>query len=144
MNAWAETVLEFPGTGLSIDLRGSLDDGARAALGRSGLPGPFAVITACNPRGVVLPADANRRLDARFSAWVESSHLGAIRVTGRSPDGRHAEPGWALAVAPEEARALAADWQQQAIYWFDGARFWIEPVLSGGLPVPLPAAPVTP
>jgi len=144
VNAWRETVLDFPDAGLAIDLRIHLDDHLRAALHAAGLAGTFAVVTACNPRGVVLASGANLERERRFGRWVRSNAPGSVRVIGRSPDGRHAEPGWGLPIRLEEARRLAATWEQEAIFWFDGGRFWIEPALADGPAVALPPPAVTP
>ena len=58
---YSETILHFPEASLTIDLRVPVPPEARGTLAGAGLPGPFAVITACNPMGRVLEPRANRR-----------------------------------------------------------------------------------
>jgi len=56
----------------------------------------------------------------------------------RSADGRHVGPGWAIPIPFEEAEMLAARFFQNALFWYDGDRFFIVPVLASGSPLPLP------
>lgn len=142
-SAWgryAETVLHFTEGGLVVDLRLPLPRGTAQRFADLGLRGPFAVVTACNPLGDELDALANRRLAIVLAALVQSRYPGARQAHGRSPDGRHEEPGWAIAAPLEDARRLAADFLQRALFWFDGARFLIVPVLAGGSQETLPAS----
>ena len=138
--SYSDTILRFPKTGLSIDLRVPLSPSTQQLLSDLGLGRPFAVITACNPLGSQLDPAANRRLASVLAALVRERHPGALEAHGVSPDGQHQEPGWAIATSLEEAQRLAAQFLQRAVFWFDGARFLIVPVLAGGPSVALPAA----
>jgi hypothetical protein len=140
--AWGhypDTILRFPQTGLSIDLRLPLSRSLRQQLGDLGLGGAFAVITACNPLGSRLDAAANRRLTSVLAALVRERYPAAPEAHGGSPDHQHEEPGWAIAIPLPEAQRLAAQFLQNAVFWFDGERFVIVPVLAPGPELPLPA-----
>ena len=139
--AWGtypDTLLRFPGTGLSIDLRRPVSADARGALAALGLGGPFGVLTAQNPLGNPLDGPANGRLATLLHAVVRERYPGALPVQGTSPDGTHVEEGWALPVPLEEVRALAARFFQNAVFWFDADRFFIVPVLASYPPLALP------
>jgi len=145
--AWGpypDTVLVLPEAGIEIDLRRPLTTTARRALADSGLGGPFAVVTACNPLGRSLESASNLRLAAVLTALVRDRHPPPRRVDGRSPDGRHIEPGWALSLPLEAAKAIAARFFQNALFWYDGERFHLVPVLAAGQRVALPVEPVAP
>ncbi|HEV8612309.1 MAG TPA: DUF3293 domain-containing protein, partial [Gemmatimonadales bacterium] len=86
---------------------------------------------------------ANRRLTSVLATLVREHYPSAPEAHGGSPDRRHEEPGWAIAVPLPEAQRLAAQFLQNAVFWFDGERFLIVPVLAGeptlSLPAPRPA-----
>jgi len=44
----------------------------------------------------------------------------------------------AALIEREQATSLAREFEQVAIFWFDGERFWIMGALAGGDPVMLP------
>jgi hypothetical protein len=135
--AYPETVLTFPEADVVIDLRRPVTPAMRRELARIGLAGPFGVVTACNPLGSLLDEAANRRLTALLASRVAG--YGPLHPAhGSSPDGRHREPGWAVVAPPDEVRRLAAAFLQNAIFWYDGERFSIVPVLAEGDPTPLP------
>ena len=138
---YSETILHFPEANLTIDLRVPVPPEARGALAGAGLPGPFAVVTACNPMGRVVEARANQRLSAVLAGVVREQHPGAVRADGGAPAGGHLEPGWALATSLEPARRLAARFFQNAVYWFEDGRFSIVPVLAPGPVLSLPRPP---
>lgn len=96
-----------------------------------GLFAPFAIVTAFHPYPRRL-ADAENlaRHDALRQA-IES--LGALFVpcAGSSADGSHREEGFAIACPRGTALALAAEFGQAAIYWWDGTSLWIDPVQGG-------------
>jgi len=136
--AYPETVLTFPDADLVVDLRRPLTPAIRRRLGEHGLSGPFAVVTACNPLGTHLDEAANRRLCQVLAMQVAARYPGARPVDGGSPDGTHREPGWAIPASLEEARRLAGEFLQNAVFWFDGERFSVVPVHSPGEPLALP------
>jgi hypothetical protein len=136
---YSDTVLHFPEAALDLDLRVALPPAAPRQLAKLGLHGPFAVITACNPLGIELDAAANQRLAAVLTSLVRERYPGAVAVQGGSPDGRHQEPGWAIAAPLDQLRRLARAFLQNALFWFDETRFVIVPVLAPGQTLPLPA-----
>jgi hypothetical protein len=135
---YPDTVLHFE-NGLRADLRLVPPHALARQLADLGLAGPFAVITACNPLGTRLDEAGNRRLAALLAGVVRERYPDARPAEGRSPDGRHREPGWALAIPLAEATRLAADFFQNALFWYDGERFSIVPVLAPGQRLALPA-----
>jgi uncharacterized protein DUF3293 len=135
---YANTVLHFPEADLTLDLRLPVPPHTSEAFGRLGLPGPFAVVTACNPLGRILDPAANRRLSAVLAGVVREQHPGAVRADGGAPEGGHLEPGWALGTSLGQAKRLAARFFQNAVFWFEGGRFSIVPVLAEGPIVALP------
>ena len=136
---YPDTVLRFrTEPAVRVDLRESVGRETATALEAIGLTGPFAVLTAHDPRGQDEDADVNERraeqLDERLLA------LGAefIHVDACSPDGSHCEASVAARIEREQATALAREFEQVAIFWFDGEKFWIMGALAGGDPVMLP------
>ena len=110
-------------------------------LSALGLSGPFAVITAHDPRGEDLPAGENERRAVQLETELRSHAAHFLHVDACSPDGEHCEASMAVKVSYDSARQLAIDYGQVAFFWFDGERFWI----AGGLletdPVALPRTP---
>lgn len=135
---YPDTVLHFPQADLRVDLRRPVPADVRQSLRWLGLPGPFAVITASNPRGVRLEESVNRPLAAALAAVVRLRYPDAVPVNGGAPEGGHVEPGWAVSAPLPDARRLAADFLQDALFWFDGTSFRIEPVLGTGPAISLP------
>lgn len=85
-----------------------------------GLPGRFGVVTAHNPAGKVQDPAANAAADAALKARLERSGLRHFRVTGRSRDGSHQEPGYGVAAqSPEAVRPLSREFRQLAFYWVE-------------------------
>lgn len=146
-----------------IDLRYDPTPGLREALAHAGLRGPFAVITAYNPTGQSPDEETNRQQNERLAERIaertgersgersaertaartaarppaHTPHL--IPVDGRSPDGSHVEPGYGVELSLEEACALAREFGQTAIFWWDGTVFWLVEAKEGGECVRLPA-----
>jgi hypothetical protein len=140
--AYPETVVTFPDTGLVVDLRRPVNAILRQRLGEIGLGGPFGIVTACNPLGSEIDPAANRRLTTLLGRRV-AGYAGVRPAVGGSPDASHREPGWAIPAPLDEVRRLAAEFLQNALFWFDGERFSIVPVhaTSDVLPLPAPPAP---
>ena len=135
--AYPDTVVTFAG-GLAIDLRRPLTPALRQRLAGLGLEGSFGIVTACNPLGGQLDEAANQRLTMLLGERLAAGNGRAIPAQGGSPDGTHREPGWAVPAPLDEVRRLAADFFQNAIFWFDGDRFFLVPVHAPGEPLPLP------
>jgi hypothetical protein len=132
-----DTVLRFDDGG-SIDLRLPLGDEARARLARLGLDRPFAILTAFNPGGRVRSAARNAAASARLFAELRRLDPHARAATGESLDGAHREPGLAVRIPLDRARAIGRRYGQAAIFWFDGAAFWIHGAVTDAPAVRLP------
>lgn len=104
------------------------------ACARAKVPTRFAVVTAHDPRGRKASAAANRRRDAALRRRLDALGLERFRVTGGSPDGRHREAGWGIvAGSPAKARALAAEFEQEAYYWVRSGRIYLGSTAGGAL-----------
>ena len=148
---YPNTILELcePADG-RIDLRRPLGDAERKMLADAGLDVPFGVFTAENPCGDNVEdqdtprdeAERAMRNDHRTSILEEhlrQSGRRYVRVDGVSPDGAYREQCVALIASRSEAVALAKQYEQLALFWFDGERFWLVPAEVAERPRPLPA-----
>lgn len=125
---YLDTVVEFGGQAgaTAVDLRrqSSPTDGAMLAV----VPGegsPFAVITAHNPDGVGQSAEQNAAAERRLQDAVVQRGLPHRPADGVNPGCTHREAGLAVVMPLVEARALAGEFGQDAIFWFDGCDFWL-------------------
>lgn len=85
-----------------------------------GLPARLGVVTACNPDGRVQPEAANQAVDAQLKCHLEQAGLAYFRVTGRSRDGSHQEPGFGIVTGdPEIIRGLSRQFRQEAFFWVE-------------------------
>ncbi|MDP3541232.1 MAG: DUF3293 domain-containing protein [Elusimicrobiota bacterium] len=101
---------------------------------REKIPARFAVVTAHNPLGREAPAAQNLRRDAALRRRLDAFKIRRFRVTGGSPDGRHREAGWGIVVdSPAKARALAAQFEQDAYYWVCAGRIYLGSCAGGAL-----------
>ncbi len=146
--AWAqypETRLEFfrapddARAALVVDLREPVSGDAVRALAELGLDGPFAVVTAAAPGGGAQDDAFDRARQAELDEVARTRSSVALRVDGVSPDGAHRERSVAVRTTRDEAVALGRRYQQSAIFWFDGAAFWLLGAVVAAAPVRLPA-----
>ncbi|MBI2787860.1 MAG: DUF3293 domain-containing protein [Elusimicrobia bacterium] len=101
---------------------------------RGKAPARFAVVTAHNPMGHLFSPVANRKLDAALRRRLDALKIRRFRVTGGSEDGSHREAGWGLIIdSPAKARALAAEFDQNAFYWVRGGRIYLGSSAGGPL-----------
>lgn len=98
----------------------------------SGWGGAFAIITACNPRGQLLSAGANRIRDRQLQQRLQQSRSAHRRLVGAAPDLSHQECSWAVWVDEAQALALAAELGQNAIYYVSHDQLWLLPCLMAG------------
>jgi len=150
LDDYRETILEFQGPPpFRVDLRRPVSATERAALARVGLVEPFAVLTAENPCGehaddapTAAVADAresrNQRRTARLLDHLEQVGAPAVRVDGVAPGGDYRERCVATPADRAAGVALAKRFEQIALFWFDGRRFWLLPAESDGEPQALP------
>ena len=137
VSEYPNTVLVFE-DGARVDLRRPLEEDALDVLRRRGLLRPFAVFTSENPCGDGAKDAEN---DARLAELLASLRRQAgevVRVDGMAPDGSHRERCVAWVTSLGAARAWAERYQQLALFWFDGERFWLWPALAEEAPEPLP------
>ena len=138
--SYAETVLVFAGPGeFEIDLSFPVPPAAHRDLAARGLDRPFGLVTPCNPRGRPSSPGENEARLVRFLAELDLTGARYVRVDGSSPDRRYVERGVALSWPQGEIVALAKRWEQSAIYWWDGTRFWVVGALTETAPWPLGA-----
>lgn len=86
-------------------------------------PGPaFAIVTAWNP-GESRPSPAeNEASNARLAARLDDDGYCYVSARGFDDGRSHEEPSFAvLGIEEDEALALAREFRQAAIFWWDGA-----------------------
>jgi len=105
--------------------------------GRIGVVTPFGVITAWNPRGTDLTEPENRERDGDLAAVLANAGWLHVRCAGSSPDRKHSEQGFAVWAPRDTLLGLAAEFQQDAIFWYDGADFSLCPLEGECLRLPL-------
>lgn len=134
---YADTVVEFTTArgARTLDLRTAVNDDDRASLAALGLGRPFAVVTAY--RADAAPEAAARATAALRDALHARESLLATTVA-RSPNGTHAEPGFACALPRDAAVAFGREYGQDAIFWYDGQRVWIVAACATHPDTPLP------
>ena len=136
---YPETILDFATTPpVRIDLREIPSDGAVRDLESAGLAGPFAIITAFDPRGENLSPDENERRKRDLDEVVRARGYKFAQVDCCSPDRSHCECSVAVLMPQDKAVDLARELEQVALFWFDGRRFWILGALVETDPLMLP------
>jgi hypothetical protein len=123
---------------IKVDLRMPVSDEVRHLLTNLGLGTTFAVVTPFDPRGERAPAWRNLVRYFRMRRLLPHDNLKFIPADGESPDSSHRERGFAIAMDRVDAAALARQFEQLAIYWFDGEAFWIDGTLATRAPQRLP------
>jgi hypothetical protein len=137
---YAETVLIFAtDPEIFVDLRAALPPRVREGLRAIGVDGRFAVLTAYNPRGENFSDADNNQRSAQLESELRSSGHEFVGVDACSPDRSHCECSVALQAPLAQAVEIARRYEQLAVFWFDGAEFWIEPVIANRRRVRLPA-----
>lgn len=91
----------------------------------------FAIITAWNP-GTRRPSiSENRGANARLAAALRREGWSTYPASGRSEDGGHEEPSFAVMdIEPERALALARSFGQAAVLYWNGTEarlLWSDP-----------------
>lgn len=125
---YLETVLHFGDpVAWSVHVGRIAADGS-SRLRSLGLDGPFAVVTAFHPYPERLGHGENVSRHASLRRAIEQRGRIAIPCAGSSADGSHREEGFAILCERDEAKDLAAEFGQAAIYWWDGESLWIDPV----------------
>lgn len=115
---------------LEVDLARRITHADIVALTEA-CPGPtFAVITASNPGGAQFTDEENEERALDLEERLDRERIPHIRADGCSPDRMHRERGIAARMGRFEARDLGAELGQNAIYWWDGVRFWLVAVTA--------------
>jgi hypothetical protein len=147
---YSETILEFvEGSSGRIDLRSPISAEDRKTLQALELLRPFAVLTAQNPQGentedtsddreAAVREEVNERRQSRLEQELARHRIFFRRVDGVSPDGSYREECVAAVLDEREARELAKRLDQLALFWFDGAAFWLLPAAANENPEQLP------
>ena len=123
---------------IKVDLRLPVSDDLRLLLTKLGLGAAFAIVTSFNPRGTHASAWRNLARWVGMRLLLRSRKLRHVPADGESPDTRHRERGFAIAMSRGDAAALARELEQLALYWFDGEAFWIDGALAERAPRRLP------
>lgn len=124
--SYAETILLVHGESpREVDLARPLGARERAVFLAAGLPGAFGLVTSDNPRGRDADHADNAARRERFRAALDARGVHPVRVDGLSRDRQRAEVGVALRWPMTEVVALAREWEQSAIYWYDGSAMWV-------------------
>ncbi len=89
----------------------------------------FAIISAQNPAGNLVPAAHNRLLDCQFEQQLRLSKLPYRSLIGASPDFSFQEKSWAVLCNKAQALAFAHQLQQNAIYWVEQGALYLVPAL---------------
>lgn len=143
---YANTVLDFkePADAV-VDLRQPLGHRERGVLTQLGLRNPFAVLTAYNPEGQN-EHPRNQELQEALRSTLEGEAERIVLLDGCSPDGTHREPSLAVVIPEQRALEIALQYQQDAIFWFDGDSFYLtgagEPLGRVRLPLPQQPTPI--
>jgi len=96
-----------------------------AELPSFGMPGTFGIVTAHNPGSAPASAESNEAADAELERALTAADLPHFRVTGRSRDGSHREPGYGIAAALDTIRALSRDFRQEAFFWVEDGQVFV-------------------
>ena len=97
-----------------------------AELPPAGAPEKFGIVTAYNPGSSRAPEEANEKADQELAASLDAAKTERFRVTGRSRDGSHQEPGYGIAAAsPEEIRPLSRKFRQEAFFWVEEGTVYV-------------------
>ncbi|MEO6777921.1 MAG: DUF3293 domain-containing protein [Gemmatimonadaceae bacterium] len=133
------TVLHFLSESpFALDLQANIRDTELAALEEAGFEHTFCIVTAQDPMGIEQPPETNAMLVAKLEADVAQLKAHHVEVDACSPDSSHCEQSMAVDVDLEVAVSLASRYDQLAIFWFDGATFWIVPARSSKSRLRLP------
>lgn len=123
---YPETILTFATEPpIVIDLRAIPPEPALSDLAAAGLGNPFAIMTAFDPQGENLSPEENHRRARSLEQKLRGLGYFFISVDCCSPDRSHCECSVAVVMPQEIAIGIARELEQIAMFWFDGARFWI-------------------
>ncbi len=87
----------------------------------------FAVITAYNPRGTILPEALNLQAESQLQTLLQQQRLPSVKLLGASEDLSYAEPSWMISINKNAALKLGKQFQQNAIYYISADQLWLLP-----------------
>ncbi len=93
----------------------------------------YAIVTAENPAGVMVPDSVNLMLDNAIQARIIQMSCQYRCLYGCSPDYSHYEKSWALVIEKHKAIQLAKEFEQNAIYWVEKGELYLTPVCMEGV-----------
>ena len=93
-------------------------------------PCSFAIITAYNPLGNILPISHNRLLDKQLQRDIHKSGCAYRALVGASQDLQHQEKSWAVYLDKADAFELAKKYQQLAFYFISDGELQLLPCLA--------------
>ncbi len=126
--AFSQTVLE-----LSLDppvafaVTEPMPQAVRTAADAAAPGMGLAVVTSCNPDGINVSESDNAEATNRLRAALVARNLTPCAALGRSADGSHQEPGFLIECTRDEARDLAHEWRQLAVFFIDPEGVWLIP-----------------
>ncbi|UTV27315.1 DUF3293 domain-containing protein [Photobacterium atrarenae] len=88
----------------------------------------FAILTAFNPGSIVLPPAQNRKRNTLLKNELLHEINGLQPLDCSAPDGSWLEPSFAVPVSRARAAQLARRWGQNAFYWVEQGKLYLEPV----------------
>ncbi|WP_108651772.1 DUF3293 domain-containing protein [Dongshaea marina] len=86
----------------------------------------FAIITACNPDGMLLDARSNQQRDRELVSFIERRGWDSRVLWGCARDLNHYELSHGICCSREEAIRLARTFNQKAFYWCTQGELWLE------------------
>ncbi|MGF1757784.1 DUF3293 domain-containing protein [Photobacterium sagamiensis] len=92
----------------------------------------FAILTAFNPRSIVLNSLDNQKRNKLLKNELAMLTVSYFPVSCCAPDGSWEEEGYIVDIRAEQAYLLAKEWQQNAIYWVEANQLYLVPVLLKG------------
>jgi hypothetical protein len=130
--------LRFSEPPVEIDLREIPSAAVLKELALAGFGRPFAVVTAFDPRGRDLSPAENEQRKRDLDRRLKKEGYKFASVDACSPDRSHCESSVAVVMPQDSAIELGRELGQVAIFWFDGARFWILGAIVAADPLLLP------
>ncbi|WEM41908.1 DUF3293 domain-containing protein [Photobacterium sp. DA100] len=93
----------------------------------------FAILTAFNPRSIVLSNKENLSRHHQLELVLKSQYQGVLPISCSAVDGQWQELGFVVPMPLAQACREAARWGQNAIYWVEGNDLFLVPVLIKGV-----------
>ena len=88
-------------------------------------PADFIIITAYDPEGRSVSPATNAAADQALALELRGAGHRLHRISGESPDGRHREPGWALAIGLSEAIKYGRKYRQLGVFQIRAGRLFL-------------------